>query len=89
MVHSTEEPGDDRLCLNHHGAMEGKHLNLMQMVLVGLLSFYIIIFIKQIKEMPWFMYRKAQAGPGQVAQGVPVRSPGAACPAAGWGLGLA
>lgn len=51
MVPSTEEAGDDRLGLNRHGAVEEKHLNLMQMVLVGSLSLYIIIFIKQTKEM--------------------------------------
>lgn len=36
----------------------------MQMVQVGLLSFYVSIFVKQIKEIHWFVYRKDQADPG-------------------------
>lgn len=37
----------------------------MQVVQVGWLSFYIVIFIKHIKEMHWFMEREVQADPGE------------------------
>lgn len=37
----------------------------MQVVQGGWLSFYIVIFIKHIKEMHWLMERKVQADPGE------------------------
>lgn len=49
------------------------HPDYLQMVLVGCFSFYLIIFIKHLKEMHWFMERKVQEDSGFMERKVQAR----------------